>query len=438
MMNSRPHILVVEDEKAYFEELRLILSAFHLEHAPNLRSAGVQLANQNFDLVLLDLNLDSDQPDSVAGLAYLEKIQQKYPILPVIIMSKHDDYQKIIAAIRQGAIDYFHKATPVYDVWRNRIQQLVQVKRLTEDQYPFKGKSEAFENLRSRLIELEPHSKHLLFLGEIGVGKEAAARFFHANSKRRFHPFSYLDFSSYDQEEEVVAKLERWKEGIVMIKRLDRLTPRAQAFLAGYFRQQKQGGVKGNLQFVATALPSLKEAIREGGFRSDLFFEFTSIDLPPLRERPEDIVFLHNFYLRREDNPPLKQLTTPEARRMLLAYLYPNNVRDLQRIQQEMLANKRIQNRKLVDSACLPTEVVHPESNNLAFAPHEFRKAAAFTTLTYLEDALRQTYSQKGKAAAQLEISLDDLRYQVTKHHKEFPELFRHFPTLCTAYKLEL
>ena len=185
---SRKRILVIEDDLSFYQELEIGLSAYSLEHTDNLTSAAILLRNQNFDLVLIDLNLSDKKTgapeESLEGLEYIKTIRSKYPILPIIVMSKVNKVDIVSTAIHHGANEYFYKPDRIFKLWRSRIETLTDEKRSHEIQFPFKGESEHFRQLKHKLKNLATKNEHLLFRGELGVGKTTAAHFYHKSQPK--------------------------------------------------------------------------------------------------------------------------------------------------------------------------------------------------------------------------------------------------------------
>ena len=138
----------------------------------------------------------------------------------------------------------------------------------------------------------------------------------------------------------------------------------------------------------------------------------------------------------KEASLGINQLIEPEAKRMLLQYDYPDNINGLIRTVQSILLEKSLQGKAKVDQDCLPREIVFPNQGKKAFELSEFRKARAKSDLDFVETALRETYGQKGKAAKLMGLKPDDMRYMITRHFKDYPDLFPDYPQIKNAYKL--
>ncbi len=212
----RSSILVIDDDIRFFKQLELALAVYDLSHAKTSRQAGILLSNGDYDLVLLDLNLNEQSPD-FEGLNYLKTIRQKHPIIPIIVLSKHSGYKEVSEAMGNGALSFFNKNDQVLLDWRNKIQQAITNKRLLESNFPFVGKSEKFDKLKSQLNNVDGKlKKPILLSGNVGVGKLSAARYFHNQSDNRYYEFVELDLSrikSDDYEQEISQALKTSKKG---------------------------------------------------------------------------------------------------------------------------------------------------------------------------------------------------------------------------------
>ena len=432
----RKKLLLLEDEKTIFKQISFGLSTYDLVHAESIKSASIALRNYDFDLILVDLNLDINKPNEFQGLPYIKKLRDKYPTLPIIVMSRNGGVEQVKTAIQYGADDFFYKPDRLYEVWRKRIEALTNEKKARGKNYPFVGISEHFQKIEATLRKKGNSKDHILLQGDIGIGKSSAARFYHVVSKRAFQKFYPIDISYYSEEKDVETIFNVQKRGIVFIKAIDTLSPRAQAFLHRIIVDQKLGEVDMDIQFIATTTREIETLVHEHQFRSDLFFSFTVIKILPLKERKADIEFLLDFYLKREANLGINQLVDKDAKRILLNYEYPHNISELIQVSKHIMNEKGLQGKAKVDKDCLPNQILVPGKGSIEFELSELHKARANTDLEYVESALKATYGQKGKAAKLMGLKPDDMRYMVHKHFGAYPELFSNFPKIRNAYKL--
>jgi two-component system response regulator HydG len=437
----RSSILVIDDDIRFFKQLELALAVYDLSHAKNSRQAGILLSNGDYDLVLLDLNLNEQSP-TFEGLNYLKTIRQKHPIIPIIVLSKHSGYKEVSEAMGNGALSFFNKNDQVLLDWRNKIQQAITNKRLLESNFPFVGKSEKFDKLKAQLNNVDGKlKKPILLSGSLGVGKLSAARYFHNQSDSRYYEFVELDLSRVKPEDyrlEIAQALKTSKKGTLFMKSLHKYDDQAQQLmieicLAG---QGKSEQFKWIGQLISSSSTHLTSKMTEGAFNSDLYYHFQIISIPPLKERKEDIQELLKYELRKRGYRNLDKVLERKAKKYLISFDYPFNVKQLKNIVDSMLINMERLGKEEVDVECLPKEVVTKSYDGEDdFQLHEMEKALAFTELAFIEKALRKALGARGEAAKLLKIKNDDnLRNRIIKHNKKFPKLISQFPKVVELY----
>lgn len=436
----RSSILVIDDDLRFFKQLELSLAVYDLEHAKSSRQAGILLTNGNYDLVLLDLNLNEQSP-KFEGLNYLKTIRQKHPIIPIIVLSKHAGYKEVSEAMGNGALSFFNKNDQVLLDWRNKIQQAILNKRLLESNYPFVGKSEAFESLKSQLNNIDGKLKRpILLSGNVGVGKLSAARYFHNQSDNRYYEFFELDLSKIkkeDYEKEISQALKTSRKGTLFMKNLYKYDSQAQQSLNEIClaTQGKSDTYKWIGQLIVSSSKNLIPKLADGSFSSDLYYQFQIVSIPPLSERKEDIEELIRYELRKRGYRNMDKHISKKAKKHLLNYDYPFNIKQLKNIVDTMFMNMERLGKEEVDIECLPKEIVNKSYEGDDFQLHEMDKALAFTELTFIDNALRQALGARGKAAELLKIKNDDnLRNRIIKHHKKYPKLTIQFPKIVEYY----
>lgn len=436
----RSKILLIDDDIAFFKQLELALAAYDMEHAKNSRQAGIMLANHNFDLILLDLNLNEKSPD-FEGLNYLRTIRQKHPLVPIIVLSKHAGYKEVSQAMSSGALSFFNKNDQVLMDWRNKIQQAIANKRLLELNYPFVGKSEEFEDLKLQLNNFDGKVKRpILILGPTGVGKQSAARYFHNQSDNRYYEFVEIDFSEIEEEEleqEIAHALKTCKRGTLFIRNLPKYDENDQKWLTEVCKAVRGDSsvFKWNGQIIASATERLTELLEEGTFDSELFYQFELVKFPPLYKRKADIEELLKYFGRKRGIRNIDKILDREAKNYLLNYDYPFNVKQLKNFIETMFFNMERQRKSSIDVECLPNEVVNKSYDSDGFQLHELDKAIAFTELDFIDRALRASFGARGKAAQLLKIKNDDnLRNRVLKYYRKYPELVSQFSQIAESY----
>lgn len=433
----RSSILIIDDDLSFFKQMEMALAAYHLTHAKNSRQAGILLASQDFDLILLDLNLDESRAE-FEGLRYIRTIREKHPLVPIIVLSKHVGYKEVSEAMRNGALSFFNKNDQVLLDWRNKIQQAIANKRLLEERYPFVGESPAFEDLKNRLRNLDgKRKKPMLLMGEPGIGKQTAARYFHHQSDNRYAEFVVCNAQSLENPEELKQVLHSSRKGTLYLYHLHKINKEVQEVVLEISRSTRgeSESLKWNGQLIAAAQEDLAPLVETQDFLPDLYFEFQPIRIPALRERPEDIEALLTAFLREHGYRNIDQILHLQAKKHLQHFDYPLNIKQLKHLVSTMLLNMQRLDKRQVDKECLPKEVREKSYESDGFALNELEKALAFTELDFIERALRQALGVRGDAAMLLGIKNDDnLRNRVTKYSKKYPDLIWQFPKIVECY----
>lgn len=366
---TRAKILVVEDEAPVREQIVRYLNqeGFLLDQAPTGEIALEKASRTTFSVVLLDLRLPK-----MDGFSVLRQFRKEYPDTCVIILTAYGDTETITKARQAGAFDFFDKPIK-YKLLVPSIQRAVEQFNLSrekdyqaeEAQQKFTlntliGNSPGMLSLLERIEKVAKSDAPVLILGESGTGKEHVARVIHYNSARKDQTLMIADCSTITPsliESELfghekgaftgatkrkMGKLERAHGGTLFIDEIGELEPPQQMKLLRFLQEgtiERVGGeevISVDARVIAATAVNLKSAIDQGKFRSDLYFRLNvvTIEIPPLRERCEDIPLLvdHfiNIYSRKNRKPDMS--ISPEAMRALLHYDFYGNVRELENI----------------------------------------------------------------------------------------------------------
>jgi len=362
-------VLIIDDEVGIRESLQTLLEleGYDVETAANGEQGITRLGDRPFDLVLLDLAL----PDR-NGIDLLAEIRALAPNLSVIMITAYGTVDNAVKAMQAGAANFVQKpwdnekllADVRAAVARHRVEEEnVQLKRALKQRYNFEnivGKSEPMLKIFDLVAQVAPSRSTVLLQGESGTGKELIAKAIHLNSPRRDRPFVPVNTGSMPPdllESTLFGHVKgAFTSAIASKKGLFEIADRGTLFLdeigtMGMDTQSKilrvlqdrkfmhLGGVheiQVDVRIIAATNVDLKQQVRDGKFREDLFYRLNviSVDLPPLRQRREDIPLLVDFFLTRysEENERHPRRITPEALRPLLAYSWPGNVRELENV----------------------------------------------------------------------------------------------------------
>jgi DNA-binding NtrC family response regulator len=362
-------VLIIDDEVGIRESLQTLLEleGYDVQTAANGEQGIARLGDRPFDLVLLDLAL----PDR-NGIDLLSEIRAHAPQLSVIMITAYGTVENAVKAMQAGAANFVQKpwdnekllADVRAAVARHRAEEEnVQLKRALKQRYNFEnivGKSEPMLKIFDLVAQVAPSRSTVLLQGESGTGKELIAKAIHLNSPRRDRPFVPVNTGSMPAdllESTLFGHVKgAFTSAIASKKGLFEIADRGTLFLdeigtMGMDTQSKilrvlqdrkfmhLGGVheiQVDVRIIAATNVDLKQQVREGKFREDLFYRLNviSVDLPSLRQRREDIPLLVDFFLNRysEENERNPRRITPEALRPLLAYSWPGNVRELENV----------------------------------------------------------------------------------------------------------
>ncbi|MBO0910804.1 MAG: sigma-54-dependent Fis family transcriptional regulator [Acidobacteria bacterium] len=366
---ARGRVLIIDDEMEIRESLETLLEfeGYEVDSAANGAQGLAKLGGRPFDLVLLDLAL----PDR-NGIELLPEIRALDPEVAVIMITAYGTVEDAVRAMQSGATNFLQKpwdnekllADVRAAVARRRTEEEnIQLKRALKQRYNFEnivGKSEGMLRIFDLVAQVAPSRSTVLLQGESGTGKELVAKALHLNSPRRDRPFVPVNTGSMPPdllESTLFGHVKgAFTSAISSKKGLFEIADRGTLFLdeigtTGLDTQSKilrvlqdrkfmhLGGVheiQVDVRIIAATNVDLRQLVREAKFREDLFYRLNviTIDLPPLRQRKEDIPLLADHFLRKyseENQRPARTLTT-EALRPLLNYSWPGNVRELENV----------------------------------------------------------------------------------------------------------
>jgi two-component system response regulator AtoC len=363
-------ILIVDDEPFICENLTRILEEdrYHTVVALSGQRAMECLREEAIDLVFLDLNL----PD-VSGLEVLKQIKEWDPDLLVIIITGYASVESAVEALKLGAYDYIKKPFKA-DVIKLIVKLALETQSLKKEVHYLKkqhdgalgdqsiiAESRAFQEVLQQVREVAKHADTtVLITGESGTGKEIVARALHNLSPRAQRPFLEINCAALpenlleselfgheagaftDAKGRKIGLLEATNGGSVFLDEIGEMQLGLQAKFLRVLEDKKIRRVGGNrfqevnLRIIAATNQDLEEAVKAKRFREDLYYRLhiVPIHLPPLRERPEDVVALTKYYLLEFARKFRRRFQDihPDAQKIMLAYRWPGNVRELRHI----------------------------------------------------------------------------------------------------------
>jgi len=362
-------ILIVDDEAAIRESLETLLAieGYSVETARTAEEGLAMLAACPRDLVLLDFAL----PDR-NGLEVLDEIRQRDPGLPVIMITAYGTVENAVKAIQAGATNFIQKpwdnekllADVRASISRLRMEEENrQLKRALKQRYNFEnivGKSEPMLKIFDLVAQVAPSRSTVLIQGDSGTGKELIAKAIHASSPRKDGPFVPVNTGSMPTEllestlfghvkgaftSAIASKkglFEVAHKGTLFLDEIGTMGLDTQAKILRVLQDRRfmhLGGVQEvqvDVRIIAATNVDLKQLVKEGKFREDLYYRLNviSVNLPPLRNRMEDVPLLVNHFLARfsEENGLPTRHFTADAMRPMLNYAWPGNVRELENV----------------------------------------------------------------------------------------------------------
>lgn len=380
-----PKVLVIDDDR----DICFLLNKFLIKHGYETQELytgkkALELLDEvpDFDLVLCDYRLEGTD-----GKAMLLKIKEKYPSLPVIIITGYNDLKTAVDVMKLGAFDYVTKPLFPEEIL-NTIQAALAQQPATvhnsasappapheavdttdkkekkktfspQGDYIF-GNSPVFQQLMEQIVLVAPTDYSVIIYGESGSGKEAIAQEIHKRSKRSAFPFIAIDCGALSKElagselfghekgaftgaiNQKAGSFELANGGTIFLDEISNLGYDIQVSLLRVIQERKMrhvGGTKDialDVRIIIASNEKLWEAAQKGKFREDLFHRFNefTIDLPPLRQRKEDIMtFARHFLLKANDglNKKIKGFS-PEVEEIFKGYVWHGNLRELKNV----------------------------------------------------------------------------------------------------------
>src|ERR1700722_17864598 len=362
-------VLIVDDEVEIRESLQTLLEieGYAVETAGSGEEGLVRIGEHPFDLILLDLAL----PDR-NGLELLPEIRAIDPQISVIMITAYGTVENAVGAMQAGAANFIQKPWDneklLADVraavgWRRAEEENIQLKRALKQRYNFEnivGKSEPMLKIFDLVAQVANSRSTVLLQGESGTGKEVIAKALHLNSPRHDRPFVPVNTGSMPTDllestlfghvkgaftSAIASKkglFEMADRGTLFLDEIATMSLDTQAKILRVLQDRRfmhLGGVheiQVDVRIIAATNVDLRQAVREGKFREDLFYRLNviTVDLPPLRTRREDIPLLAASFLKRyaEENDLPPRTLAPEAMRVLMDYDWPGNVRELENV----------------------------------------------------------------------------------------------------------
>lgn len=464
-------ILVVDDEPLITEFIEDSLSSegYYIQTALDGASA-LEIARKSFpDIVLLDYHL----PD-MNGIDVLKKLREYDDGVQVLMLTGYNDVRIAFEAMRNGAADYILKPFEI-DALKLTIAKIAekislrnQIRILSKDTQRRYAESEYILCTSPKMTTVyelasqvaQTNDTTVLILGESGVGKEHVAKFIHHSSSRKSKPFVDINCASIpenlleaelfgyepgaftDARSKKIGLFEYADGGTLFLDEIGDMPLATQAKVLKLIETKtfrRLGGLrdmKSDVRIIAATNRDLARLIDEGKFREDLYYrlQVVPIEIAPLRERPEDILQLADFFLKHFCQTMRKRLEfSDESLKAMLAYSWKGNVRELKNVIERAViitpnSEKIMPHHLALDSRRKVSDAATPKPSTTPTAQEESSKESLSITLPvslkehlenierkYILHALQQTHGNQLRAAKLLGIERHVLRYQMKK-----------------------
>ncbi len=446
-------ILIVDNEKGMRDFLSIFLrkEGYVVEAAENGERALKVLEKDIFDLVITDIKMPG-----MSGLDLLSAVKRISPETMTVMMTAFASTETAIEAMKEGASDYLTKPFQIEEI-RLRIQNVLERRKLHRENVQLRktlhegttqiiGKSEKIRAVLDLVERVADSKSSVLIYGESGTGKELIARAIHAGSSRRDDPFVSINCSALPEgllESELFGHVKGAFTGAIVNKEglfevahggslfLDEIgeTPKSIQVKLLRVLQEKEfrrvGGTKNiqvDVRIIAATHQDLERLVSEGSFREDLYYrlDVIPIALPPLRERPEDIPLLLDFFIQKFNRKLGKKIegVDYEAAHFLMGQEWKGNVRELENVMERAIALAPQPMLTLSDFSgglarkgqAIPAPIVIPQGGV------DLEALIGNIEKELLVKALQETHWVKKEAAKLLHIDFRSFRYRLEKY----------------------
>jgi two-component system response regulator HydG len=365
----KPKILVVDDEASHRKMIEAVLSdeGYEIKQADDGQTAIDAVKKEFYDLVLMDIRMSA-----VGGIEALKQIKEISPAIPIIIMTAYASVDTAVNALKSGAYDYLTKPLDIDELkilvqktlrYHQLEKENIYLKERLNDRFDFSniiGRSPAMKKLFETTALVAPSEATVLIFGESGTGKELIANAIHQNSPRKERPLitvncaalpeTLLESELFGHEKGSFTGAIARKQGrfqlahhsSIFLDEVAEMAPATQAKILRVLQEREfeplgsTQTIKVDTRVIAATNKNLEEEIKKGRFREDLYYRLNvvSLEVPPIRERREDISLLADFFLKRyaEKNKRILKGFTPRAMDLLMRYDWPGNVRELENV----------------------------------------------------------------------------------------------------------
>jgi two-component system NtrC family response regulator len=442
----KPKILMVDDEENILKQMRWALEADYDVYTTSAEGEAMSIFEKERPAVVtLDLSLNPHNPADLGGMRLLEQILFQEPTTRAIVITGNDEDKNALAAVRLGAFDYYGKPVRLDEIkvmiarafhihqLQQRVQQVDQT--VGSGFHGIVGTSKPIRDIFRFIERVAVSDISVLICGESGTGKEVVAHAIHMQSQRNNNPFVVVNCGAIPEnllESELFGhekgaftgahaqkrgKFELAHTGTLFLDEIGELAPPLQVKLLRFLQDRKIERVGGtspievDVRIIAATNRDLKRDMENHVFREDLYYRLkvVPLDMPPLRERKDDIVPLAQYFLKKfckEHRKPPMTLST-EAEGALLMQPWPGNVRELENLISRSVVLSTRAALKPSDLGFALDQI--PTDVNLKFA----KKAIE---MDFVKKALSRNHGVVSRAARELGISRVNLYELIEKY----------------------
>jgi two-component system response regulator PilR (NtrC family) len=447
-------ILIIDDEKSILDLLSVVFKkeGYRVRATLSAKKALELMSKEEFGLILTDIKLPE-----INGFEILRRVRESKPEIAVVMITAYGNVKQAVEALKAGAFDYVVKPFDVEEL-KIIVANAMEKRRLQEENILLKkelkekvsfetviGKSKKIKQIYSMIEKIAGTDSTVLITGESGTGKELAARAVHSYSPRKENQFVSINCGALPEnllESELFGHVEGAFTGAVADKKgmfevaqrgtlfldeVGEMAPWTQVKLLRTLQDKKirrVGGTKEisvDTRIIAATNQDLKKKIEEGKFREDLFYRLNviSFEMPPLRERREDLPLFVSHFLKKysqEIGKSMKRIA-PDVMKIFESYPWPGNIRELENVIERIVA---IEDRETIAKESLPDELLSAqkkEETALLFQKNfNLTSLLDETAQNYIRQARILSGGNLKKTASLLGISYRNLRYLIDKY----------------------
>ena len=456
MSRRKGVVLIIDDEEEIRESIELLLNSegVSTDSAGNGEDGLRKIEDNLYDAVLLDLMLPGK-----SGMEVQKDIKKVDPTLPVIIITAIGALETAVTAIKEGSFDYITKPwnnEKLVVIVGNAIKQRqlmsenLQLRRVLKERFGYSniiGKSEKILRVLDLVTQVAASRSTILIQGESGTGKELIAKAIHLKSPRADKAFVPVNSGSMPVDllestlfghvrgaftSAIATKrglFEVADQGTIFFDEIGTISMETQAKLLRVIQERefmRLGGIdtiKVDTRIIAATNADLKRLVEEGRFREDLYYRLNviNIQLPPLRERKEDIPALVEFFTKKycEENGKPPYRFSSEALKVLMDYYWAGNVRELENVVERAVV---LSQEEMIGRDLLPDAIISPSSRFAALSTFGLGKnTSLFEIIDSFErrvivEMLEQTGWSQTEAADNFKIPLSTLNQKIKRH----------------------